>query len=39
MFTYVAAQYALAGGVLRAAATAPRSAPDLPRAPRTAGVP
>ncbi|MEU8999981.1 lysoplasmalogenase [Streptomyces caniferus] len=39
MFTYVAAQYALAGGVLRAAATAPRSAPDRPRAPRTAGVP
>lgn len=28
MFTYIAAQYALAGGVLRAAGTAPRPAPE-----------
>ncbi|WP_327702164.1 lysoplasmalogenase [Streptomyces decoyicus] len=39
MFTYLAAQYALAEGVLRAAATAPRPAPRGTRAPRTAGVP
>ncbi|MBM4790960.1 lysoplasmalogenase [Streptomyces sioyaensis] len=39
MLTYAAAQYALAGGVLRAAATAPRPAPDRPRAPRTADIP
>ncbi|MFJ5800111.1 lysoplasmalogenase [Streptomyces decoyicus] len=39
MFTYLAAQYGLAEGVLRAAATAPRSAPRRTQAPRTAGVP
>ncbi|MGW7577167.1 lysoplasmalogenase [Streptomyces sp. NPDC054765] len=39
MSTYLAAQYALAGGVLRSAATAPRSAARRAQTPRTAGVP
>ncbi|MGW7490335.1 lysoplasmalogenase [Streptomyces sp. NPDC054786] len=39
MFTYLAAQYGLVGGVLRSAATAPRPAPDRAQTPRKAGVP
>ncbi|MEU8914202.1 lysoplasmalogenase [Streptomyces nigrescens] len=39
MLTYVAAQWALADGVLRSAATAPRNAPQRAQELRTAGAP